>query len=55
MIGPAAESDALDPRMLVTVLVSLVAFVVLFVYLIVERYSLKKAETDVDEIFQYAA
>ncbi len=55
VLGPAAESDALDPRMLLTVLVSLVAFVVLFVYLIIERYSLKKAETDVDEIFQIAA
>ena len=41
--------------MLVAVLVSLITFVVLFVYLIVERYSLRKAETDVDEIFQYAA
>ena len=41
--------------MLVAVLVSLLTFVVLFVYLIIERYSLRKAETDVDEIFQYAA
>ena len=55
VLGPAAESDALDPRMLVAVLVSLLTFVVLFVYLIIERYSLRKAETDVDEIFQYAA
>ena len=55
VIGPAADSDALDPRMLVAVLVSMVAFTVLFIYLIIERYSLKKAETDVDEIFQYAA
>ena len=55
VIGPAAESDALDPRMLVAVLVSLLTFVVLFVYLIIERYSLRKAETDVDEIYQYAA
>ena len=55
VLGPAAESDALDPRMLVAVLVSLLTFVVLFVYLIIERYSLRKAETDVDEIYQYAA
>ena len=55
VIGPAAESDALNPRMLVAVLVSLIAFVALFIYLIMERYSLKKAETDVDEIFQRAA
>ena len=55
VIGPAAESDALDPRMLVAVLVSMIAFTFLFIYLIMERYSLKKAETDVDEIFQYAA
>ena len=41
--------------MLVAVLVSLVAFIILFVYLIIERYSLRKAETDVDEVFQYAA
>ena len=55
VLGPAAESDALDPRMLVAILVSLLAFVVLFIYLIIERYSLRKAETDVDEIYQYAA
>ena len=55
VIGPAADSDALDPRMLVAVLVSLAAFIILFVYLIIERYSLRKAETDVDEIFQHAA
>ena len=54
-LAPAAESDALDPRMLVAVLVSMIAFTALFIYLIMERYSLKKAETDVDEIFQYAA
>lgn len=55
VIGPIADSDALDPRMLLAVLVSLLAFTVLFIYFIIERYSLKKAETDVDEIFQHAA
>ncbi len=55
VLGPAAESDALDPRMLMAVLVSLTAFLALFVYFIIERYSLKRAETDVDRIFQYAA
>ena len=55
VIGPAAESDALDPRMLVAVLVSLLAFTILFVYLIMERYSLRNMETDVDEIFQRVA
>lgn len=55
IIGPAAEPDALDPRMLATVLVSLSAFMALFVYLIVERQDLRRAETDVDGLFHGVA
>lgn len=52
VVGPAAESGALDPQMKVAILVALVTFVTLFVHLIIERYSLRKTETDVDKIFQ---
>jgi heme exporter protein C len=52
LLGPAAESDALDPKMAVAILVALATFIILFVHLIIERYSLRNAETDVDEIFQ---
>jgi heme exporter protein C len=52
LVGPAAESGALDPKMEVAILVALVTFVALFVHLIIERYSLRKTETDVDKIFQ---
>ncbi len=55
VVGPAAESDSLDPKMAVAILVSLATFVILFTHLIIERYSLRKAETDVDEIFQQLA
>lgn len=52
VLGPSAEADALDPRMLVGVVVSMVAFAILFAHLIIERYSLRHAENDIDEIFQ---
>ena len=55
VLGPSAESDALAPKMAVAILVSLVTFVILFIYLIVERYSLRSAESDVDEIYQSIA
>ncbi len=49
-IGPLAESGGLDPRMALTFLVSMLAFTVLFVYLLIERYSLKQTEAALDEL-----
>ena len=45
----------LDGRMLLTFLVSLIAFTVLYVYILVERYSLRRAEAALDEVYQRAA
>ena len=50
-IGPFAEAS-LDSRMYVTWLVSSIAFIVLFVYLLVERYSLRRSEAALDELYQ---
>ncbi len=49
-IGPLAESGGLDSRMALTFLVSLVAFTVLYVYLLIERYSLRQTANDLDEL-----
>ena len=54
VIGPLAESDALAPRMTVALLVSMVAFLVLFAYMAMERYSLRRSEGRLDELHQAA-
>ena len=54
-IGPLAESGGLDSRMALTFLVSLVAFTVLYVYVLIERYSLKQTANDLDELHRRAA
>ena len=51
-VGPLAESGSLDSRMALVLLVSLLTFVVLFVYLLMERYSLRRSEVAVDELYQ---
>ena len=51
-IGPLAESGSLDSRMAIALLVSTVTFTVLYVYLLLERYSLKRAESDLDQLYQ---
>ncbi len=51
-IGPLAESGGLESRMYTTFLISLVAFTVLYVYLLIERYALQRTEASVDEIYQ---
>jgi len=51
-IGPLAESGGLDSRMQIAFLVSLVTFTVLYAYLLLERYSLKRVEADLDELYQ---
>ena len=55
VIGPLAESDALAPRMTVALLVSMVAFIVLFTYMAMERYSLRRSEGRLDELHQAAS
>ena len=52
-IGPLAESS-LDTNMLIVWLYSTVAFTVFYVYLLIERISMRKAEDDIDEVYQYA-
>ncbi len=41
----------LDGRILLTLLVSVAAFTVMYVYLLMERYSLRKSESDLDELY----
>ena len=45
----------LDGQMLLTLLVSVLAFTVLYVYLLMERYSLRRSESDLDELYQKIA
>ncbi len=42
----------LDERMVLTFFVSLGAFTVLYAYLLLERYALKRAESDLDRLYQ---
>ena len=45
----------LASEMLLTLLVAMMAFTVLYAYLLVERYSLRKSESDLDELHQRTA
>ena len=54
-IGPLAESGGLDSRMALTFLVSLVTFTVLYVYILMERYALKKSAYELDELHRRVA
>ena len=47
--------SALDERMLLTLLVAMVTFTVLYIYLLIERYNLRKSESDLDELHQRTA
>ena len=51
-VGPAAsDRDAIDSRSIYyTLLVSTVAFTLLYAYLLVERYALRRAESELDEL-----
>ena len=55
--GPLAEDvDALgSSRIYYTLLVSAITFTVLYAYMLVERYSLKRSEAALDELYQRAA
>lgn len=55
-VGPLAESDnTLAARIGITLLVSTITFTVLHVYLLIERYSLRRSEVALDELHQKAA
>ncbi len=55
VIGPAADSGGMDSRMAMVLLVSMVAFVLLFVYVLVERYALRRSEAAADELYRRTA
>ena len=46
VVGPMAEAGALEPVMLNILLFSMLTFLLLFVYLVMERASLRKSEDD---------
>ena len=56
-VGPLAEdSDAIgSARIYQTLLVSLATFTVLYVYLLMERYALRRSEVALDELYQSAS
>ena len=47
VIGPLAESGSLEPVMQLVLLVSFVAFLALFLYLVVERTAVRRAEDEI--------
>lgn len=53
-IGPLADPGSLDSRMAITLQLSLVAFIFMFVCLLITRYALRRSEDKVDELFQFA-
>ena len=52
VIGVSAESGSLPTEMAIALVISLLTFSLLFAYLIIERYVLRRAETDIDELFR---
>ncbi len=50
-IGPLAESGGLETSMFLTMMVSVMAFSLLFAYLVSERYYLKQAEKELDRLY----
>ena len=55
VIGPAADSGSMDSRMAAVLLVSMVAFALLYVYVLVERYALRRSEAAADELYRRTA
>jgi len=53
-IGPLAESS-LDSNMLLTFVVSLLAFTSFYIYLLWERVRIRRVEDTLDEVYQYAS
>ena len=50
VVGPRAEPGSLETSMLIVLMFSLVTFTALFAYLLIERYSLRRAEDLVDRL-----
>ncbi len=55
VVGPAAESGAMDSSMAAVLLASMVAFVLLYAYVLVERYALRRSEAAADELYRRTA
>jgi heme exporter protein C len=55
VVGPVAESGSLDPSMGVALLVSFIAFSFLYTYMLTERYSLRRAESEIDELYRHVS
>ena len=54
MLGPlSGPASSMDSRMALALLISMVTFAVLYVYIVMERYSLRRAEAAVDELFRH--
>ncbi|MBM3932966.1 MAG: cytochrome C assembly protein [SAR202 cluster bacterium] len=53
VVGPAADSGAMDPTMRTALLVGFLAFTVLYVYMLIERYALKRTEAGIDDLYQH--
>ena len=50
-VGPLAESDnTLDSRIALTLLISMITFTVLYAYMLLERYSLRRTEMALDDL-----
>ena len=55
VIGPAADSGGMDSRMAMVLLASMVAFALLFAYVLIERYALRRSEAEADELYRRTA
>ena len=51
-IGPLAEPGSLEGSMVLTLMVSVVTFTLLFAYLVAERYSQRQAEVVLDRLYE---
>ena len=54
-IGPFVESGGLDSSMRLTFWMAFIAFTVFYIYILVERIAMRRAEDALDEVHQYVA
>ena len=54
-IGPFVESGSLDSSMRLTFWMAFLAFTVFYIYILVERIAMRRAEDALDEVHQYVA
>jgi len=52
VVGPLESSGGLDPQMRTAFLVSMITFTVLYVFLLSNRYKIRRSETELDELYQ---